>query len=91
MIISPYIEYAVAIALSTGYSVENVSTGWSKMNQVIEMSGRLSSELRQSIEDKVPSLRYWSTEGTPHNAPQEGFTCDEYQVSIFFYKTPVSK
>lgn len=84
MIMSPYIEHAVALALSVGYHVENVSTGWSKMNQVIEMSGRLTPELRQSIEDNIPNLRYWSTKGTPHDKPQEGFTCDEDQVSMFF-------
>lgn len=86
MIKSPYIEQAVTLALSAGYRVENVSAGWSKMSQVIEMSGKLTSELRQSIENKVPNLRYWSTEGSPHNSPQEGFTCDEYLVSMFFPK-----
>lgn len=86
MIKSPYIKHAVVLALAAGYKVDNISAGWSKMNQVVEISGKLTPELRQSIESQIPSLRYWFTKGTPHNAPQEGYTCDEYQVAMFFSK-----
>lgn len=84
---SPHINRAIAIAIAAGYMVKEVSNGWSKIDQVVHMSGSLTTDVRQSIEKEEPSLRYWSTDRTPHNPAEEGFTCDEYKVAMSFAKS----
>lgn len=87
MLKSPHINHAVAIATVAGNSIKEISDGWSKVDQVVHMSGSLTTDVRQFIEKEEPSLRYWSTERTPHNPAEEGFTCDEYKVALSFPKT----
>jgi hypothetical protein len=84
---SPHINHAVAIATAAGYMVKEVSSGWSKVDQVVYMSGNLTADVRQAIEKEEPSLRYWSTNRTPHNPAEEGFTCDDYKVAMSFPKS----
>ncbi|MHA6848778.1 hypothetical protein [Ralstonia syzygii] len=83
-IISPNIDRAVKIAEQGGNSVSEISEGWSKVRQVVQMSGHLTAAVRSDIERQVPSLRYWSSKRTPHNAAGEGYICEEYGVGISF-------
>jgi hypothetical protein len=54
------------------------------MQQVVYMTHRLSATVRDEIEKQIPSLRYWSSERTPHNLAEEGFICDDHQVGLSF-------
>ena len=83
---SQYIDRAIALAINGGNSVKNIVEGWSKVEQVVYMSGKLTSDVRHLIETSEPSLRYWSAEKTPHNQAEEGFICDECKVAIAFPK-----
>lgn len=86
MLNSPHITQAVIVATAAGNSVKEVSDGWSKIEQVVHISSSLTAKVRQAIEKKEPSLRYWSTIRTPHNPAGEGFTCDEFKVAMSFPK-----
>lgn len=81
---SQCIDHAIALAIDSGNSVKDIVEGWSKIDQVIYMSGPLTNDVRLHIESAEPSLRYWSSEKTPHNKAEEGFICDEYKVAITF-------
>lgn len=87
MLKSPHISHAVAIAIAAGNSVKEISDGWSKVEQVVHMSGSLPTNIRKDIEKKEPSLRYWSTARTPHNPADEGFICDKFKVAVSFPKS----
>jgi hypothetical protein len=81
---SPYIDHAVQIAIGSDNSIREVSEGWSKVQQVVQMANRLTVAVRDEIQRQVPSLRYWSANRTPHNPAEEGFICDTYQVGLSF-------
>ena len=81
---SPNIDHAVQIAIRDGNSIKEVSDGWTKVKQVVHMSGRLSPLVRNKIKLQLPSLRYWVAAGTPHNAAEEGYICDDYLVGLTF-------
>ena len=81
---SPHIERAVQIATNAANSIKEISEGWSKVQQVVHMTGKLTLAVRNEIQQQVPSLRYWSANRTPHNPAEEGFICDTYQVGLSF-------
>ncbi|MBB5407661.1 hypothetical protein HDG34_001593 [Paraburkholderia sp. HC6.4b] len=83
-ILSPHIDHAVQIAVAAGNSVKEVSEGWSKVRQVVHMTSRMSEAVRNDIQSQIPSLRYWSSDRTPHNPAEDGFICEEYQVGLSF-------
>lgn len=81
---SPQINEAIELATSAGNFVKDLPSGWSKARQVAYMTYELTPNLKQSIQSQLPSLRYWSSEATPHNFAEEGFMCDESSVAISF-------
>ncbi|WP_263062898.1 hypothetical protein [Dickeya dadantii] len=83
---SPYIDHAIDLSLAEGNLVQEISNGWSNLEQVIFFSKKMSPELRVKIKSEVPTLRYFSTDRTPHNKADEGFICDEYKVAISYPK-----
>lgn len=83
-VLSPDIARAVDIARSAGNDVADVSEGWSAVRQVVSMRDYMVPGLREAISAALPSLRYWRAEGTPHNAPSEGFQDDALQVGLSF-------
>lgn len=83
---SVHINNVVQIVNKSNNQVLEISEGWSRMKQVVHMAKKLSASEREEIAKKEPSLRHWVTTGSPHNAPEEGYTCDESMVSIAFPK-----
>ena len=81
-----HIKEAVMILKSSGNDISEITEGWSKVKQVVHMKTKLTPNDKSEVYVKQPSLRYWSTERTPHNAAEEGFTCDECRVGIVFPK-----
>lgn len=81
---SPHIDCAVQIAISDGNSIKEISDGWSKVKQIVYMNRKLTPLVRNEINRRVPSLRYWVADRTPHNAAEEGYICDDYQVGLSF-------
>ena len=82
-ILSSSIERALQIATATGNSIAEVTEGWTKVRQVVHMTRPLSSDARDLIR-KITGLRHWTTEATPHDKAEEGFTCDADRVAITF-------
>lgn len=79
-----HVQRVLDLAVEDGNSVVQVSEGWEKVRQVVHMQSRLSEKVRREVEAVQPQLRAWSTKRTPHNAAEEGFTCDECKVAISF-------
>ena len=77
------IEDAVRLAIANGNQVGEVSEGWSNVKQVVYMVMPLAEALR-SVLIKNLRLRHWSSEPTPHNRAEEGFTDDMEKISIAF-------
>lgn len=47
---------------------------------------KMSQSLQFKIKNEEPKLRYFSTDGIPHNKASEGFICDEYKIAISYPK-----
>lgn len=78
------IAKAVVISTDAGNEVADISEEWDRAQQVVFMRRSLTSEVRAAIEQRCPNLRYWRSERTPHNAPDEGFTSDEDRAVVVF-------
>ena len=80
----PEMDLAVKLSEDSGNKVSEISFGWTKIDKIIFMASLLTTELKEQIESEITSLEYWSYEGDPHNAPDEGFMCNEHRVCISF-------
>ncbi|GLQ51350.1 hypothetical protein ACFFJT_09105 [Dyella flava] len=78
------IASAVQIAIEEGNAVKEISEGWTKVAQVVHMTGKMSSDTQRRIESEVPSLRYWESAATPQNPAAEGFISDQDKVGLSF-------
>lgn len=83
MTLSPLIDVVIAAAEAEGNHLEQISTGWTKVREVAHMAFPMSDELRAQTMTKN-SLHFWSSDATPHNRAEEGFTDDIEKVSISF-------
>ena len=83
MTFSRAIDAAVASAEAEGNAVSEISTGWTKVREVVHMQSPMTDVLRSLLERDF-QLRYWSTQPTPHNKAEEGFTDDTEKVAISF-------
>jgi len=81
---SALIARAVELAVDDGNSVSEVSERWTRVDQVVVMSGCLTRNVREQIECDLPSLRYWNSPATPHNLATEGFISDAEAVGLLF-------
>lgn len=82
MIQSKSIEKIVHFALENGNEILEISEGWTKVNQVVHMRGPLSKEVHEFAARE--GLRHWTTDQTPHNRGEQGFTDDTEKVAISF-------
>ena len=83
MTYSTAIDSVVKKAIADGNRVLEISTGWTKVREVVRMESPISDETRIFF-DKNNRLRAWSTEQTPHNRAEEGYTDDVDKVAISF-------
>ncbi|MDR0781749.1 MAG: hypothetical protein LBF16_13840 [Pseudomonadales bacterium] len=83
MTYSMAIDHAVALAESEGNVVVEISTGWTKVREVVHMRDPLSENLRSRLLI-IPEIRAWTIQATPHNRAETGFTDDHQKVSISF-------
>ncbi len=81
---SPNIARAVEIAAEAGNQIQEVSKNWSEARQVVRMRDTLDEQTRHRIPIELPSLRYWTSPKTPHNAADEGYFCDSSKIGISF-------
>jgi hypothetical protein len=82
---SPAINDAVQTAISHDNTIVEVTTGWEKVNEVVSMRKPLSPSVRRALNGDR-RLRNWSSEDTPHNRAEEGYTDDQAKVAISFPK-----
>ncbi len=83
MTYSPAIDHAISLAKMEGNTVVEISTGWTKVREVVYMQEPLSDALRAALL-AIPELRAWVVQPTPHNRAETGFTDDHEKVSISF-------
>jgi hypothetical protein len=83
MTYSEAIDKVVEAATSEGNKILEISTGWSKVREVVHMKFPLSDTIRKSLHNNN-RLRAWTTNATPHNKAEEGYTDDLEKVSIAF-------
>jgi hypothetical protein len=77
------IDDVIEAAAAEGNKVAEISTGWTKVRQVVYMQKPLSSSLRELFKDDS-RLRAFSTDPTPHDKADEGFVDDNEKVAISF-------
>lgn len=77
------IERAIKFALAEGNQITETSTGWEKANEVIHFRLPLTPRLRDLVLTET-TLRFWSSEATPHNTAEEGFSDDVSRVVLTF-------
>lgn len=80
---SPAIERAIDLALKQGNQIAATSSGWEKAAEVVHFLLPLTPLLRDIVLDET-TLRFWSSEATPHNKAEEGFMDDVSRVSLSF-------
>ena len=85
MTYSTAIDEAVKTATEHGNSVLEISTGWTKVKEVVYMKGPLSDELREVLSQDT-RLRAYSVSATPHDKAHDGYVDDIEQVVISFPK-----
>ncbi|GAB2576716.1 hypothetical protein ISP15_17985 [Dyella jejuensis] len=78
------IASAVQIAIEEGNAVKEISEVWTKVNQVVHMTGKMSAATRLRIKSEVPALRHWESAATPQNPAIEGFMSDQDKVGLSF-------
>ena len=83
MTYSTLVDRAISLAEEAGNAVVEISTGWSKMREVVVMRDPLTNPLRCEIQ-KIKGLRGYRYAGTPHNRAEEGFVDDNEKVEISF-------
>lgn len=83
MTYSALIDDVIAAAQAEGNSVLEISTGWTKVREVVHMALPMTDELRGNMKVN-PMLRYWAAERTPHNRAEEGFIDDKGKVGVSF-------
>ena len=77
------INLVLNLAEKAGNKILEVSTGWSKVKKDIRMAEPLAPQLKKKIKSEV-NLQYWKYNGSPHNAPDEGYFCEEHNITISF-------
>lgn len=83
MTLSTLIDQAISLSLKAGNAVVEISTGWTKMREVVEMRDPLTKSLRSEIR-KLGGLREFRHEGAPHSRADEGFIDDTEKVAMSF-------
>ena len=77
---SEAIRRVIEMAIEEGNRVASLAE-WTKA-LVAHMEHGLSANLKAEIRAQYPELDYYSDEGSPHNAPDEGFIEDGFAVSF---------
>lgn len=80
---SPAIQQGIELALAEGNEVVQTSTGWEKVDEVVHFRQPMTSKVRDALSDHA-ALRYWLSEGPPHNQPQEGFADSAAPMALAF-------
>lgn len=82
---TPAIERAIDLALAEGNQIAETSTGWEKVNDVVHFLLPMTPRLRHAVCAET-TLRFWSSQATPHSKAEEGFTDDASRVALTFPK-----
>jgi hypothetical protein len=82
---TPAIERAIYLAISEGNQIAESSSGWAKVNEVVHFRFPMTPRLRDAVSAEK-TLRFWSSEATPHSKAEEGFIDDASRVALSFPK-----
>jgi len=64
--------------------VLEVTEGWSRVARVVSMAPAIPAASRVDFVNVTAPLRYYETEGSPHNKPDEGLVCEECKTALSF-------
>ena len=78
------IERLIERAKAEGNEVVAISEGWKKVRQVFHMRADISDPLWAEMTESEPGLRSWTSEATPHNRAERGFTDEATAVAVSF-------
>jgi hypothetical protein len=70
-----------------GNAISSVSAGWSHIREVTHMVADISEDLWRALQQNEPQLRPWTSDGTPHNPAERGFTDESTGEAISFPRT----
>ncbi len=84
---SAAIQRSIDLVVSEGNEVVQTSVGWEKVDEVVHLRQPLTSKVRDVLRADT-ALRYWTSKGSPHDQPSEGFTDDAARVALSFPVSP---
>jgi len=73
--------------VESGVTNFNTSTGWSKLDKVIEFNEPVNAQINAILQSVELPLKYYSYQGTPHNKPDHGVVCNQCKISLSFPST----
>jgi hypothetical protein len=77
------IQSVVRAAVESGNEVAEITEGWSKVKQVVQMRRPMAPQVLHASK-LVGELRHWKSDATPHNPAEEGFVDDTQCVAVAF-------
>ncbi|MBX3593144.1 hypothetical protein [Sphingomonas sp.] len=78
------IQRIIRRAEGEGNAIDRVSSGWSRIREVTHMVGDLSESLWIALQRDEPQLRSWTSDATPHNRAERGFTDEDASEAVSF-------
>ncbi|WJM85370.1 hypothetical protein QUF31_20185 [Dickeya chrysanthemi] len=86
MTASMHIDHVIELSLLAGNEIKEYVYGWVNIDCVVFFCEKMTQDLRIRIQKEEPTLRYFSTNKTPHNQAEEGFICDVYNIAVSYPK-----
>ena len=78
------IQRIIRRAEGEGNAIKSVSSGWNRIRGVTHMVEAVSEDLWIALQRDEPQLRSWTTDATPHNQAERGFTDEDTSEAVSF-------
>jgi hypothetical protein len=80
----PHLEDTLLRAEAAGCNVREISQGWSQVSRVVFVEPGLPAAVPAVVATHEATVRYYTTDGSPHTPPDEGFICSACKVALSF-------
>ncbi|WIA54456.1 hypothetical protein N6H05_15455 [Sphingobium sp. WTD-1] len=78
------IQRIIRRAEGEGNAIMSVSSGWSRIREMTHMVADVSEDLWIALQRDEPQLRSWTSDATPHNRAERGFTDEGVSEAVSF-------
>jgi hypothetical protein len=85
---SAQLQQILQFARNEGNSVKEISTGWPNVDYVVYMDQSLTIQLKEKIDKHISGIEYLKTLGSPHDPPEEIYSCSDTSACVSF---PIKK